>query len=112
MREIARHMAELPKENDKRKRTVVITQGTEPTVVAVQGEQDVKEYEVHEIAKEKICDTTGAGYVFVTFFLALSPPFSLSPIPPSLLTLNNFPSPLPSSSLLFFSSQKNKKTKI
>ena len=63
VREIARYMAELPKENSKRKRTVVITQGTEPTVVAVQGEDDVKEYEVHEIAKEKICDTTGAGYV-------------------------------------------------
>lgn len=61
VREIARHMAELPKENTQRKRTVVITQGTEPTVVVVQGEDDVREYEVYEIEKEKICDTTGAG---------------------------------------------------
>ena len=58
---IARHMAELKKENQKRKRVVVITQGTDPTVVAVQGEQGVKEYEVHKIAKEEICDTNGAG---------------------------------------------------
>lgn len=61
VRDIARHMAELPKTNTRRKRTVVITQGTEPTVVVVQGESDVKEYEVHPIEKEKICDTTGAG---------------------------------------------------
>ena len=61
VREIARHIADLPKENSKRRRTVVITQGTEPTVVAVQGESQVKEFEVHEIATEKICDTNGAG---------------------------------------------------
>ena len=41
-----------------------MTQGTEPTIVAVQGEAAVKEYPVHEIAKEKIVDTTGAGDAF------------------------------------------------
>lgn len=61
VREIARHMADLPKENSRRRRTVVITQGTEPTVVAVQGESEVKEFKVHEIDKDKICDTNGAG---------------------------------------------------
>lgn len=59
--EIARHMADLPKENTKRRRTVVITQGTEPTVIAVQGEGEVREFQVHEIGKDKICDTNGAG---------------------------------------------------
>ena len=61
VKEIARMMAELPKANGQRKRTVVITQGTEPTVVAIQGEKDVKEFPVHEIGEKEICDTTGAG---------------------------------------------------
>lgn len=67
---IARHLAELPKENSKRKRTVIITQGTEPTVVAVQGEDKVHEYPVHVIDKAEIADTTGAGDAFAGGFLA------------------------------------------
>lgn len=62
--EIAMHMAGLKKVNEGRKRTVVITQGTESTVVAVQGEEKVREYPVRTIAKEEIYDTNGAGYVF------------------------------------------------
>ena len=61
VREIARHMAALPKKNEKRKRTVVITQGTDPTVVVVQGEDKVREYAVREIGQEQITDTNGAG---------------------------------------------------
>ena len=61
VKEIARMMAELPKENQKRKRVVVITQGTEGTVVAVQGEKDVKEFGIKEVSKQDICDTNGAG---------------------------------------------------
>lgn len=63
IKKIARALAELPKENGRRKRTVIITQGTDPTVVAVQGEKEEREYPVHEIEKEKIHDTTGAGWV-------------------------------------------------
>lgn len=63
VKKIARALAELPKVNGRRKRTVVITQGTGPTVVAVQGEKEEREYPVHEIEKEKINDTTGAGWV-------------------------------------------------
>ena len=63
VRKIAQHIADLPKENGKRKRVVVITQGTEETVVAVQGESKVKEFPVHVVKKEDICDTNGAGYV-------------------------------------------------
>lgn len=58
---IARLMAELPKVNGGRKRTVVITQGTESTVVAVQGEGEVREFGIKEVRKEEICDTNGAG---------------------------------------------------
>ena len=54
-------MAELPKENKERKRTVVITQGTESTVVVVQGEKEAKEFGIKEVKKEDICDTNGAG---------------------------------------------------
>ena len=63
VKEIARIVADLPKENKSRKRTVIFTQGTEGTIVAVQGEKEVKEYGIKEIKKEDICDTNGAGWV-------------------------------------------------
>ena len=63
VKKIARRIAELDKVNQKRKRVVVVTQGTEETIVAVQGEESLKTFPVHEIAKEQICDTNGAGYV-------------------------------------------------
>lgn len=59
--EIARRLAELPKENRERKRVVVVTQGTEETVVAVQGEEGVRTFGVHEVEKGRIVDTNGAG---------------------------------------------------
>ena len=59
--EIALYMAGLKKVNEKRKRVVVITQGTDATVVAVQGEGKAKEYPVRTIGKEEIYDTNGAG---------------------------------------------------
>ena len=62
--EIAKKMVQLPKKNEKRARTVIITQGTLPTVVAVakeNGEVEVNEYPVREISKDEINDTTGAG---------------------------------------------------
>jgi len=49
-------------------RTVVITQGCEPVVVA-KGKQ-VKEYAVNKIDKEKIIDLNGAGDAFVGGFLS------------------------------------------
>ena len=61
VKEIARLMAELPKKNDQKKRTVIITQGTEPTVVAIQGESGTKDFPVHKIEDKDICDTNGAG---------------------------------------------------
>ena len=61
VREIARRLAELPKENAERKRVVVVTQGTEETVVAVQGEEAVRAFGVREVERERIVDTNGAG---------------------------------------------------
>ena len=78
VREIAVYMTDLPKANQKRKRTVVVTQGTEPTVVAIQGEGKAREFKVHEVAKAEICDTTGAGYV--TFLSLFHSPYLLLPI--------------------------------
>ena len=61
VREVARRMAELPKVNKGRKRVVVVTQGTEETVVAVQGEEGVRTFGVREVEKGRIVDTNGAG---------------------------------------------------
>lgn len=70
---IAKAMALYSKKNEKRARTCVITQGTEPTVVAVadgKGGVEVKEFPVHVIGKSEIVDTTGAGDAFAGGFLA------------------------------------------
>ncbi|KAI9805130.1 MAG: hypothetical protein M1825_000964 [Sarcosagium campestre] len=76
---IAEHLALLPKKNKSRPRTVIITQGTDPTVVATAGYADgsgditleeIKEYLVHPIASEQIVDTNGAGDAFAGGFIA------------------------------------------
>jgi adenosine kinase len=62
--DIAKVLAALPKKNEQRKRVVVITQGTEPTLVAQQahdGEVTVSTYPVHAISEDNIYDTNGAG---------------------------------------------------
>jgi adenosine kinase len=63
VKEIAKSIANLPKKNSKKNRTVVITQGTDPTITAVATGSDVeiKEYKVHAISSEQINDTNGAG---------------------------------------------------
>ena len=61
VKEIARLLADLPKENGKRKRTVIITQGTESTVVAVQGDKQIQDFVIVEVGKQDIYDTNGAG---------------------------------------------------
>ncbi|KAH7172302.1 Ribokinase-like protein [Fusarium sp. MPI-SDFR-AT-0072] len=53
-KDVVKHLANLPKENTKRKRIAIVTQGTDPTLVAIQGEDDIKEFPVHAIEKEKI----------------------------------------------------------
>ena len=61
-----------------RDRTVVITQGKDPIIIAqahkVDGSEtvtvDVKEVEIPAIPKEKVIDTNGAGDSFVGGFLS------------------------------------------
>ena len=62
--EIAKALVGLPKINKKRNRVAIITQGTDPTVVAEGGPEgvvEVKEYVVHPIDAKEIIDTIGAG---------------------------------------------------
>jgi adenosine kinase len=64
VKEIATAMVKLPKKNTQRQRIAIVTQGTDPTVVAIgkeNGEVEVKEYPVHPINPSEINDTTGAG---------------------------------------------------
>ncbi|RKF72247.1 Adenosine kinase [Golovinomyces cichoracearum] len=68
IKEIAKALAALPKKNKQRKRIAIITQGTEPTVVAIDGES-VHEYPVHSIDEKLIIDTTGAGDAFAAGFI-------------------------------------------
>lgn len=71
--ECAKLLAQTPKANKKRARHVIITQGTEPTIVVIAKEgQDleVKEFPVHPIDSKLICDTTGAGDAFAAGFCA------------------------------------------
>merc|ERR1712125_264522 len=51
-----------------RKRTVVITQGSEPTIVAINGL--TTEHPILALPKEKLVDTNGAGDAYVGGFLA------------------------------------------
>jgi len=55
------------KKNSQRKRVVIITQGSEPTVLAISG-NDVQEFHVKKPLD--IVDTNGAGDSFVGGFLA------------------------------------------
>ncbi|KAF2665577.1 Ribokinase-like protein [Microthyrium microscopicum] len=71
--DIAKELVKLPKANAKRQRTAIITQGTDPTIVAIGkegGDVEIKEYPVHEIGKDKIVDTLGAGDAFAGGFAA------------------------------------------
>ncbi|KAK7756148.1 adenosine kinase [Diatrype stigma] len=70
LKAIARAITDLPKANAKRPRVAVITNGTGATVVATQGQADVREFPVHAIAADKINDTNGAGDAFAGGFVA------------------------------------------
>jgi len=67
IKEVAKYLASLPTKNNKT-RTVVITQGADPTIVVHEGK--VHEFPVPKIEKSKIVDTNGAGDCFVGGFLS------------------------------------------
>jgi len=70
VKKIAETIAKGPKKNSQRPRTVIITQGTDPTI-AVTGEKgETTEAKVHAISKEQINDTNGAGDAFAGGFVA------------------------------------------
>merc|ERR1712190_305367 len=58
----------VPMAGNKGPRKVVITQGCDPTVVAIKGH--VTKYPVLKLESSKIVDTNGAGDAFVGGFLA------------------------------------------
>jgi len=68
IKEIARKIADWEKVNKSRPRTVIITQGSDPSVVVTEGK--LKEYPVTPISEADIVDTNGAGDAFVGGFLA------------------------------------------
>ncbi|CAF1334415.1 unnamed protein product [Adineta steineri] len=67
VKEIAKALSDLPKKNAQRPRVVVITQGADPTVLAIAG-KDIEEFQVKK--PSSIVDTNGAGDSFVGGFLA------------------------------------------
>ncbi|CAD5225037.1 unnamed protein product [Bursaphelenchus okinawaensis] len=69
IKEQARKLAKADKVNQKRSRIVVVTQGHDPVIVVEN--DNLSEYPVPVLPKEKIVDTTGAGDAFCGGFLAL-----------------------------------------
>jgi len=68
VKKIALAIAQLPKENGSRGRTVVITQGSDPVICVDNGQ--VYEFAAEKLPADKIVDTNGAGDAFVGGFLA------------------------------------------
>jgi len=68
LEEIARRIGNMPKANAKRQRTVVITQGPDPTIVYHNGKVFI--FETPVVPKAQIVDTNGAGDCFVGGFVA------------------------------------------
>merc|ERR1711953_1111612 len=65
---IATRLSLVPSAKANTNPTVVITQGCDPTIVAINGH--VTEYPVTALPKEKLVDTNGAGDAYVGGFLA------------------------------------------
>lgn len=68
LKEIARHIASIPKVNGARKRVVIITQGPGPVILFNDGV--ITEHPILPILPEEIVDTNGAGDAWVGGFLS------------------------------------------
>lgn len=66
--EIALRVSRMSKNNGCRPRTVVFTQGADPTVVAAGGK--IAKFPVTRVPEDKLVDTNGAGDAFVGGFLS------------------------------------------
>lgn len=66
---VAEYIANLPKENAGKPRVCVITQGAEPTIIAVAGQPTIT-VPVPPVASEDIVDTNGAGDAYVGGFIS------------------------------------------
>jgi adenosine kinase len=71
LKQVAQHIANLPKKNSSRPRTVVFTQGSKSTIVAIGNGATVTEYPIVDLLEpSQIVDTNGAGDAFVGGFFA------------------------------------------
>lgn len=68
MEAVAKKLASYPKENKKRDRIVVFTQGADDVLVCRQDK--ITRYPIIKIAEEEIVDTNGAGDAFIGGFLS------------------------------------------
>lgn len=68
MKEIAKAIANEPKQVGKR--TVIITQGSKPVLVATTNDSKVLEFPVPQLKEDELVDTNGAGDAFTGGFLS------------------------------------------
>jgi len=66
----AKILAHLPKENTKRKRLAIVTQGPDPVYTYDAETETLKEWKVLPIKKEEIVDLNGAGDAFMGGFIS------------------------------------------
>jgi len=66
---VALKIAHSPREDESKPRIVVLTHGTEPTVVATSDSDEVKTFKVNALTKDQIVDTNGAGDAFAGAFV-------------------------------------------
>ncbi|ENN71091.1 adenosine kinase-like [Dendroctonus ponderosae] len=68
IKEIAIKLCNMPKQNEKRSRVVVLTQGVHPVILAHNGK--IKEFPVKVLPADQLVDTNGAGDAFAGGFLS------------------------------------------
>lgn len=69
-REIAQTLANWERRSSKRERLVIITHGSDPTILARTGSSDIESFPTPHIPSEEIVDTNGAGDAFVGGFIS------------------------------------------
>jgi adenosine kinase len=72
LKAIAQRIADLEKKgvSAKRNRVVIITQGSEDTIVAIQGESEPRMFPIQKIPESEIIDSNGCGDAYAGAFVA------------------------------------------